>query len=417
MGSNELATRGGMALDEAARDGPAEAFDPVPGGGAACIGSLLACTGVSIAGILATGGLAVLPLVLAAVALVIGVALSIWTASRHRRDGECVRALLAEARQTGVRRNEASLVGLDMLCEGVLPIWSGQVLAMRRLTEESVTALAGRFAQISRDLDATLAASAGDGTTMTALLGDAQHQLDSIIENLRGALAHRNSLLEKASVMSGHTEHLKTMAKDVAEIAKQTNLLALNAAIEAARAGEAGRGFAVVADEVRKLSTLSGDTGKKISETVELVNAAIAQTIAASQEFLVSDEALIRESGAVIGNVVGTIRSAADELAESSIALRNQGHAVDNEIAEVLVALQFQDRVSQVLGHVVGDMGKMTNRLAEQKALFASGGLPSSIDVSVWLDELSRTYTAPEQHEIHRGGAPRQAGGSDITFF
>jgi len=62
------------------------------------------------------------------------------------------------------------------------------------------------------------------------------------------------------------------MAAEVANIAGQTNLLALNAAIEAARAGESGRGFAVVAGEVRNLSSLSSNTGKKMSDKVQVIS-------------------------------------------------------------------------------------------------------------------------------------------------
>ena len=367
---------------------------------------------------LAVAGLSLGSIALAVLILGSGAGLAGWLSvrcqaviGRYREQAQEPPENLAIASQAG------HFVGLDRLCKEVLPIWSGQVQTMRNLTEESVTALANRFADISRNLEVALAASAG-GETMSALLSDAQQQLDSIVESLRTALARRNSLLDKARAVSSHTEQLKAMAKDVGEIAKQTNLLALNAAIEAARAGEAGRGFAVVADEVRKLSTLSGETGKKISDTIELVNHSIADTLAASQEFAVSDETLVQDSGAIIGRVVDSIRGAATELSQSSEALRQQGQSVGAEVAEVLVSLQFQDRVSQVLGHVVGDMEKLKCRIAEKEAQAAVGEVPSPIDASVWLDELSRTYTVPEQHEIHQGGEVQHAGGnSEITFF
>lgn len=356
---------------------------------------------------------------LAALVLVAGVGLARWSASHDERvDRNARQAVRSDLEPAICPRKAVCITGLEKLCGSVLPIWSGQIGMTNTLTEESVTALAKRFAGISSDLAATLSASQGKGGALGSLLGNAEQQLDSAIEGLRGALVNQGTLMEKATYMSSQTEQLKDMAKDVAEIAKQTNLLALNAAIEAARAGESGRGFAVVADEVRKLSTLSGETGKRISQTVELVTQAISETFATSRDFVSREEELFNRSSNMVSRVVGELRAAAAELTESSELLRGQSESIGVELADVLVALQFQDRVSQVLSQIVLDMNKLKVRLADQEQKLASGAVSEAIDVSVWLDELSHTYTVPEQHAVHRGEAPAaNAGAGDITFF
>jgi methyl-accepting chemotaxis protein len=293
----------------------------------------------------------------------------------------------------------------------VLPIWSGQIEIARSHTEESITALVSRFADISQRLDKALANSQGEASdSLVHLLNETQEELGSIVVSLRSALETKDKLVKEIASLSEFTEALKSMARNVGEIAKQTNLLALNAAIEAARAGEAGRGFAVVANEVSKLSTLSGETGKKISETVETVSHAIAATQQVSRSYAEQDERMEAAAEAVIERVVARFRAETTHLAEASRTLREESLLIGNEISEVLVALQFQDRVSQILGHVRDDLDKLKQHLDDRGN--------QAVDAGAWLDELSRTYTTVEQHAVHGGRKPvATAAESEITFF
>lgn len=308
---------------------------------------------------------------------------------------------------------QARLAGLDRLCCGVLPVWSGQVEMARSHTESSMTSLTARFEEIKQRIENTMHSSQSNGgDSLIALLRENEIELNSIITTLRSALAMKESMLSEVASLSQLTEELKNMAQDVGDIAKQTNLLALNAAIEAARAGEVGRGFAVVADEVRKLSDLSGGTGKKIRETVETVNKAIADTLEISHQYAKKDAEMVVDSEKVIEQVVSRVHTVVTGLSESADVLRQETHAVGEEIAEVMVALQFQDRTSQILSHVCKDMDKLKERISSQEERTSS----ATIDASVWLEELSQTYTVAEQHAVHRGESAKTAA-SEITFF
>jgi len=288
----------------------------------------------------------------------------------------------------------------------------------RMHTEDSITSLANRFANINQRITTTIQSTQGDaGHSLINVLHENEVELGSIIATLRSALVMKGSMLSEITSLSKFTEALKLMATKVGDIAKQTNLLALNAAIEAARAGDVGRGFAIVADKVGKLSILSAESGKKISETVESVNKAIAATLKISHQYAQEDEEMILNSEKVIEHVVGRVQEAVAGISNSSDVLRRETRCIGEEVSEVLVALQFQDRVSQVLTHVCKDMNKLQSRITSHERLVADGDLPESIDASSWLDELSQTYTVPEQHVVHKGGDPRKGSPSEITFF
>jgi methyl-accepting chemotaxis protein len=378
---------------------------------------LLAALGAAC--LLVVGGMDYLPLALAAFLVVLGCGVALLATSRCKQAMGRVQAAAQErlARESCDRKAHC-IGGLDRLCGSVLPVWSGQIDMARQHTEDSVTALTSRFANINQRIGTTMAATQGEaGDGLIALLRENEVELNSIIATLRSALAMKESMLSEITTLAQFTEALKRMAKDVGDIAKQTNLLALNASIEAARAGDVGRGFAVVADEVRKLSDLSAETGRMITETVETVNKAIAATLTVSHQFAQKDQEMVVGSEQVIEHVVGRVHAAVVDLADSSKALRQETQAIGEEIAEVLVALQFQDRVSQVLSHVDHDMSKLKERIASQEQQVAAGGKPGPIDAAAWLEELSHTYTVPEQHVVHQGGAPRSAPAAEITFF
>ncbi len=370
---------------------------------------------VAAGAIVWVGGLGVLPSVLALLVLAAGCALAVVSRARVLRLVTMQATSMQEALENErLARRFESVEGLDHLCVGVLPVWAGQVDMARAHSESSITALTGRFAEINQRIGVAMASSQGEGgDSLIALLRENEVELNSIVATLRSALSVKETMLHEIASLSQFTEGLKRMANDVGDIAKQTNLLALNAAIEAARAGEVGRGFAVVADEVRKLSDLSGGTGKKIGETVETVNKAIASTLEISRQYAAQDAETVTKSELVIEHVVSRVQNAVDSLTESSNVLRQETSMIGEEIAEVLVALQFQDRISQVLGHVSSDMGKLKDRIVDHEAHAST-----LIDAAAWLEELSHTYTVPEQHEVHSGGKARAAAvESEITFF
>jgi methyl-accepting chemotaxis protein len=246
---------------------------------------------------------------------------------------------------------------------------------------------------------------------MVETLEASRAELEAITRSLHAALENKREMLREIACLAGFTGELKKMAADVGNIAGQTNLLALNAAIEAARAGEAGRGFAVVADAVRKLSTQSGETGKRITEKVDAVNAAIAATLDAADQTARLDETTISGADSAVAGILGRFSTAAEALGTSSEILQRESTGIRGEVADVLVSLQFQDRVSQMLVHIQNDLVKLDQQVS------APDGERAAFDVEGWLNELANSYTMAEQHAVHAGGGDARPQGSEITFF
>lgn len=377
--------------------------------------------GVSaVAGIYLIGSKDTLAIEVSAFLVVLAGMLAWWCAERWKSQLQSIEFELRHRLESEFKPKQThELQGLGHLCSDVLPVWSGQIEMARSHTEESITELAVRFANLSQRLEAAVATSqGGEGSNMVVLFERSHDELISIVTSMRSALDAKAALLREIQDLSRFTGELQKMAEEVGNIASQTNLLALNAAIEAARAGEAGRGFAVVADEVRKLSSLSGDTGKKIVTMVGTIGAAIDSTLHVSEQYAKQDEEMASTSSEVIESVLSNLRGAADSLGDSTETLRSEGHQIGGEIAEVLVALQFQDRVSQVLVHVRNDLGKLEQRLHDSANDIAQGRSPQPLDADAWLAELAKTYTMQEQMAVHGGNSSDAANAeSEITFF
>ncbi len=312
--------------------------------------------------------------------------------------------------------SKSSMSGLKEVCMEAMPIWSKQIEASRSQTETAIMDLAARFAGISQKLEAAVRASqsaagdlAGSGESgATAVLTQSRTELMGVLETLKAAQQSRNAMLESVRSLTSYTDELRTMAAEVAAIASQTNLLALNAAIEAARAGETGRGFAVVADEVRKLSTLSSDTGKKMSEKVGIINASITDVFGVAELASKNDMQPVAASESTIRLVLERFHEVTSQLSNSAELLQHESAGIGGEISEVLVALQFQDRTSQILAHVRKNLDNLHRHLAEKD---------TGIDARAWLAEMELTYATEEQRKIHRGADIGGAAAQEITFF
>ena len=301
------------------------------------------------------------------------------------------------------------------LVSQVLPLWRGHMQLGNTQLTDATAHLTTRFCAMGSTLRHTLGEQ--QDTVERAALSEAEVRLRSMLEQLTQAIDKRDALRRNIDTLKQLSSDLQGMAASVSYIAGQTNLLALNAAIEAARAGEAGRGFAVVADEVRKLSQKSDVTGKEIGGKIDAMVSTMTETFVHAQEVTTEEKQMAELTSASVNQVIETYRAFTARLDQNRQGVEAASQDILREISQIQVELQFQDRVSQILGHVLSDMQKMEAELGKALASDAGTG-PSPPDAARWLSELKSTYTTSEQHALHHGeSVSAQDNADDVTFF
>jgi methyl-accepting chemotaxis protein len=246
-----------------------------------------------------------------------------------------------------------------------------------------------------------------------AMLARCEDQLRQLLRNFDGFVQSRETMMGSVRTLTQASGHLGTMAEDVSKLARQTNLLSINAAIEAARAGPSGRGFAVVAAEVRRLSAESGETGRRIGSQVSDFSTAIQQALQQAQQTTEADTRALQASEDTINQVVQQVDGAVSQLHERAAEQTAQGERVKDQVGQLLIAFQFQDRVHQIMDQLRASMTAAVESLSGD---VRQGRIP---DAQTWQALLGQGYTTAEQRAVARGQAApaRPQAAVETTFF
>ena len=334
----------------------------------------------------------------AAAFLVAGIALD---QARTRRET----AVNAELRSFVSRTAQ---VGSD-----VLPVWSAHIENSRAQMEVAVAALAERFGRIVERLEQALKSSMQGGEQgLAGVFEQGAQELRSVLDSLGEAMARNRAMTSEVQNLARFIDELQAMAAEVANIAAQTNLLAINAAIEAAHAGENGRSFGVLAQEVRKLSAMSGETGTRMAQKVATISTAIETARQAAEQSAQREEASSIASEAAITGVLDGFRKVTHELEASAGVLKQESVGIQSEIVDALIQLQFQDRVSQRMTHVRHNIERLPVMLADSREHFERSGALVPVDGAALLAELHESYAMEDERTTHGSGVAHARAGA-----
>jgi methyl-accepting chemotaxis protein len=230
----------------------------------------------------------------------------------------------------------------------------------RDLIRESVARLGGSFEAMNRksrqqgEVVARLIDRRGDddrdgGGDVHRFALQASQQMEQLVEALEAVSGQSGITVTHIDAMAGHLDGIFALLEDVKSIADQTNLLALNAAIEAARAGEAGRGFAVVADEVRNLSERSTAFNEQIRKLAHSSKDSIARVRDTVSQMASRDLDRSRGARTEAAAMLERVDSINRGLGNGMREIAECGRAIDGSVADAVRSLQFEDIATQAL--------------------------------------------------------------------
>lgn len=285
---------------------------------------------------------------------------------------EKMRTLLQEIKTTATKIRGQAKVSYNV-AQKMLDTASTQATAMNELNStvnqltESISEIAGHATELANIVSGTKTQSinaSGKMANTVEITEVGRQDMQALSKSMTITDESIKQLEVDINKVGKASNEIKGIITLIGEIAEETNLLSLNAAIEAARAGDSGKGFAVVATEIRKLASNCAESVERITNIIGQMNKLVDQTVKQVGESV----HLINESGTLIGRTEQTFQSIYGNIEEANAMLNGIDKQITgiDEIAMNLAAISEQQAASsQEIASTSEDMTSQANEFAE----------------------------------------------------
>lgn len=273
------------------------------------------------------------------------------------------------------------------VCDGfktALNTCSGNLERARSLVGDAVAQLLASFLGLRKTVDhqhavlLSITDSLRQNGRSEGFTGATIHLVQEFVEQVVRVSHESMRIIDQLHSTAGHVDTIVEHADKIDNLARETRFIAMNARIEAQRAGESGRTFKVVAEEVKRLAKASSELSVRIRREVSETHASLQLTHRTASGLAGHDMSSVIESrGAIVGAI--------EKLAEVNSTLQETLVSVGTMVDSAVRALQFEDMVTQLLTDTMNRLRKLGQMTGE---LLRDDGAGAAIDVAELSSEL-----------------------------